>query len=472
MKKKGAALVTVLVIFTALIIVGTSISSAVINSTKLNKRYSDTIDLELAAKSGINIIKEDFISKVNNESIKTLDNLNTYIYEVNNGNLNNLFKEYYDNGNIDININLDLDSSDNKNRLKIISTAKKQGKFTIEKVKEDSLLLNIGSESTSTEENGDINTGGDGNSNTEGGNANIGGTDNEESSLVFDKLFNIGGNIKSFGNNNQNAIEYFQYSGTCDLGGNNNKYDSNGNRVLPQRNEDLANINLGINTNEILQYISKYSNETIKTHNRESISADNTTIKYNQLNGDNTNISLKNSSKVLFANGGTSQNSNSIEVVGNSNNNSELIFGGNTTFNTGMNIKNVENSEIIVNGDLNVWNGAFKIENTFNSVFIINGNLKNSGSGIDINLKNSVLIVAGDIEPQNNFKVTLENSAIICLGNLKLNTQINIYNNGDSFIYCGKDFSSNSDIRIYNNNGGYTPNSSVVNNAISKFISN
>lgn len=455
MRKKGSVLATVLITSSILLILGTAVSASVINTTKLNKKYSDTIDLELAAKSALNY------------GINYITN-----------NYENMSFPFYQK---DILVNED-------NIVKSVKIEKLvNNQFTVKGIaeygsssSEESKIVTV------SNPNNESNNGSNSENNNGSGETDNSGEvkppentipnepDDSESTgetLVFDKLFNIGGNIKSFGNNNQNSIEYFQYSGTCDLGGNNNKYDSNGNKILPQRNEDLGNLNLSINSNKILQYISKYSNEDIKNHNSESITANNTTIKYNQLNGNNSNISL-NSSKVLFANGGSSQNSNSIEVIGASDNNSELIFGGSTTFNTGMNIKKLEYSKIIVNGDLNVWNGPLKIENANNSVFIINGNLKNSGSGIDINLKNSILIVAGDIEPQNNFKLTLENSAIICLGNLKLNTQINIYNNGNSFIYCGEDFSCNSEIKIYTNNGGYTPNSSVVNNTIADFISN
>lgn len=452
MKKRGSSLASVLIASSLLLGLGTAVSATVVNTTKLNERYSDNIDLELAAKSalsyGIDYLTNNYRT-INDEGFKQEGIL------------------------VDdqTNITKSIEISKSGDEFTIIGRARLNGNSEISA--EESTVIKISNENTDPKPDPtpDPNPNPDPTPDPEPDPNPDEPNDSEsaDGTLVFDKLFNIGRNINSFGNNNQNAIEYFQYSGTCDLGGNNNKYDSDGNKVLPQRNEELANINLSINTNEILEYISKYSNENIKTHNNESITANNTTIKYDQLNGNNTNIYL-NSSKVLFSNGGNSQNSNSIEVIGDSDNNSELIFGGNITFNSGMNIKNIDNSKIIVNGDLNVWNGAFKIENSSNSVFVINGNLKNSGSGIDINLKNSVLIVAGDIEPQNNFKVTLENSAIICLGNLKLNTQINIYNNGDSFIYCGKDFSSNSDIRIYNK-GGYTPNSSVVNNAISKFIS-
>lgn len=461
MKKRGSSLASVLIASSLLLGLGTAVSATVVNTTKLNERYSDNIDLELAAKSalsyGIDYLTINYRT-INDEGFKREGIL------------------------VDdqTNITKSIEISKSGDEFTIIGRAKLNGNSEISA--EESTVIKISNENTNPNPdpipdptpdpnpNPDPNPDPTPDPTPDPDPDEPNDSESADATLVFDKLFNIGRNINSFGNNNQSAIDYFQYGESVDLGGNNNKYDSNGNKVLPQKNEELANMNLSINTNEILQYISKYSNENIKTHNNESITANNTTIKYDQLNGNNTNISL-NSSKVLFSNGGNSQNSNYIEVIGDSDNNSELIFGGNTTFNSGMNIKNINNSKIIVNGDLNVWNGAFKIENSSNSVFVINGNLKNSGSGIDINLKNSVLIVAGDIEPQNNFRVTLENSAIICLGNLKLNTQINIYNNGDSFIYCGKDFSCSSEIKIYTQNGGYTPNSSVVNNAIGNFIS-
>lgn len=76
MKKKGSVLATVLMVGTILLILGTAVSAGVINTTKLNKKYSDNIDLELAAKSGLNIVLDDFLKiatteeAINNYSVK------------------------------------------------------------------------------------------------------------------------------------------------------------------------------------------------------------------------------------------------------------------------------------------------------------------------------------------------------------------------------------------------------------------
>lgn len=166
MKKRGAALVTVLVIFTALIIIGTSISSAVINTTKLNKRYSDNIDLELATKSALNFIKDDFISRVNNKEIKTLDNVKIYIGKVNSfssnfssnfnttseefKNIESFFKEYLNN-NILLDIKLSVDGS---NKLEIQTSAKNKNNENLKKEQSQIIALNFNSSNTGSGESG------------------------------------------------------------------------------------------------------------------------------------------------------------------------------------------------------------------------------------------------------------------------------------------------------------------------------
>ena len=57
MKKRGSVLVNVLIACSLLMLLGSAISIGVINTIKLNQKYSDVIDLELAAKSGLNIFK-------------------------------------------------------------------------------------------------------------------------------------------------------------------------------------------------------------------------------------------------------------------------------------------------------------------------------------------------------------------------------------------------------------------------------
>lgn len=65
MRKKGSALTIVLIMMTALLILATTVSSGVINTMKFNKRYSDNLDLELDAKSALNIAREYLISEIN-----------------------------------------------------------------------------------------------------------------------------------------------------------------------------------------------------------------------------------------------------------------------------------------------------------------------------------------------------------------------------------------------------------------------
>lgn len=470
MKKRGSVLATVLITATVLLILGTVVSAGVINTTKLNKKYSENIDLELAAKSGLNIIKEDFISRVKNKDIKTLSNVETYAY-----NINNFSKEFSEN----FNVNLDFEniksffeeylkddillqvklSVDKGNRLEIKSIAKNKGNESIKKEESQIIALSFNDSTTNEgETSGGSNSGGDSGSND---------SESTDGKLVFDKLFNIGNNINSFGNNNQNAIDYFQYGSTCEVGENNKV---NNEKVYPIKNPELLNLKTSINVSKILEIISNYNSNTILEHkNNESINVVDNVLKYEQLKGDNTNLKLQ-GSKVLFANGGYTRNENSIELLSKDGKGSELIFGGNTVFDTGMNINRAENSMFIINGNLSVNGGPFRIAESNNSVFIINGDLIQSGSSIDINLKNSIFIVAGGIAPQNNFNITLENSAFICIGDMKLNTQVNATNNGNSFIYCGNNFECNAEINIKINNGGYVPDSITVNNAINSFI--
>ena len=63
MKKRGATLVIVLVVTAALLIIGTAVSGSVINTMKLNANYSANVDLELAAKSGLSILKNNLIKQ-------------------------------------------------------------------------------------------------------------------------------------------------------------------------------------------------------------------------------------------------------------------------------------------------------------------------------------------------------------------------------------------------------------------------
>ena len=73
MKKRGATLVIVLVVTAALLIIGTAVSGSVINTMKLNANYSANVDLELAAKSGLSILKDNLIKELS--SVNKIENL-------------------------------------------------------------------------------------------------------------------------------------------------------------------------------------------------------------------------------------------------------------------------------------------------------------------------------------------------------------------------------------------------------------
>ena len=49
MNKRGSSILAVLLIIASLLILGTAIASTVVQTVKLNKNYSDIVDLELAA---------------------------------------------------------------------------------------------------------------------------------------------------------------------------------------------------------------------------------------------------------------------------------------------------------------------------------------------------------------------------------------------------------------------------------------
>ena len=68
MKKKGSSLMITMVLLLSLIIIGLAVSSAVINTLKYNKKHSEYIDLELAAKSGLNIFREELLSSINDSN--------------------------------------------------------------------------------------------------------------------------------------------------------------------------------------------------------------------------------------------------------------------------------------------------------------------------------------------------------------------------------------------------------------------
>lgn len=138
MRKKGSALTIVLVMMTALLILGTAVSTAVVNTARFNKKYSDNIDLELAAKSGLNILIEDFITYA---SDKKIDEIKRYI-DIDKRYLNiiNNFSSNYDEDGIKLSAKIDYEDSSN---IVIIEVEAKELETNISKKENQRIKINL-----------------------------------------------------------------------------------------------------------------------------------------------------------------------------------------------------------------------------------------------------------------------------------------------------------------------------------------
>ena len=138
MRKKGSALTIVLVMMTALLILGTIVSTAVVNTARFNKKYSDSIDLELAAKSGLNILREDFITYA---SDKKIDEIKRYI-DIDKRYLNiiNNFSSNYNEDGIELSAKMYYENNDN---IVMIEVEAKELKTNISKKENQRIKINL-----------------------------------------------------------------------------------------------------------------------------------------------------------------------------------------------------------------------------------------------------------------------------------------------------------------------------------------
>lgn len=469
MKKRGSVLTTVLIVSTILLILGTAISAAVINTTKLNKKYSDNIDLELAAKSGLNMIKDDFMSRVNNENIKTLNNVETYKDKINNfskefsesfnvgldfENIKSFFEEYLKRG---ILLQLEL-SIDEGNRLKIKSIAQNKDNKIIKKEERQIIVLNFN-------------------------NSNVGDEGKENIIIKPVNFINIKGNLE-VKYSSQSLEELSNY---ISIGGN---FNFNGQNVNKVQSDDMKELNLLISNsfldNEIDESIyvdTEIDEEVIEEDsfkvegpeyikNKQVIEIENTNIKINSsvdIGSDKT-IKIKNS--VLKINGNLNvytQNTLKVDLE-----NSKLIINGKIYSGDKIIINSKDNSTIYVNNDLEgakevnininnselvskngslVSSGNFKINAEQNSIIYANYRLF-SQNGMDISL-NSSKVIAKNGELVSNGEFTIDanqNSIIYTNTRLYASKLININSNNSKIIVENGDLESNSEFNLIINN--------------------
>lgn len=375
MKKKGSALVTVLVIFTALIIIATAISSAVINTNKLNKRYSENIDLELAAKSAVNMIKEDFISRINTKKIKTLEDVEKYVENINNNivseevNYLNSFLDIYSKDDIFLDVLLDISEKDKF----IITTYAKNENKNIKKEENAVLILKFTSNNT-------------------------GGVEVEEDECVVNPVnfLNIKSNLQ-IQNCSQDLEEISKY---ISLGGNLN---FNNQDVNKDQSYEMKNLNLLISN----PYLDKEINESIYINTQ--ISDD--VIDEEKLKNENVEY-IKNKNIIQIENKNIKINS-SVDI-----DSDKTII--------------MKNSILKIDGNLNMYTGNTLNIELENSKLIIMGKIY-SANTININLKsNSTIYINNDLEAVKELNININNSklisrsgSLVTAGNFTLNAEEN-----------------------------------------------
>lgn len=447
MKKQGSVLATVLIIATVLLMLGTAVSAAVINTTKINRKYSENVDLELAAKSALNIIKEDFISKVNNKDIKTLNNVETYKDKINNfskefsenfnvdldfENIKSFFEEYLKDG---ILLQAEL-SIDEGNRLKIKSIAENKDNKIIKKEESQIIVLNFND------------------SNVE---------DEGKDSIIIKpaNFINIKGNLE-VKDSSQKVEELSNY---ISLGG---KFNFKGQNVNKDQSEDMKELNLLISNsfldNEIDEDIyvdTEIDEEVIEEDsfkvegleyiiNKQIIEIENTNIKINSnvdISSDKT-IKIKNG--VLKINGNLNiytQNTLKIDLE-----NSKLIINGKIYSADKIIINSKDNSAIYVNNNLE---GVKEVNININNSKIVskNGSLVSSGNFTINAEQNSIIYANYRLFSENGMDISLNSSKVIAKnGELVSNSEFTVNANQNSIIYTNTRLYASKLININSNN--------------------
>ena len=420
MKKRGSVLATVLITSTILLILGTAVSAGVINATKLNKKYSENIDLELAAKSGLNIVLDDFLKIATTE--EAINN-----YSVKKSDIDSIYNE---STGIEVNVNLQRVN----NKITIISEANDRSNTS--NVKVETKIININSDSNPGDDN-DINK--------------------PNGELNSTNFVNIFGDV-TIGTTAESLIANLSYGG-------NKNIINNGTNEPAKLPRDKVH-QLEIKQSEIYGVKSDYNLYEYKQLTDRYIKTENENIKVSNFNTDNVTVEFL-SSNILFENGWSGSNNTTINKI----ENSKLFFDKNVYL-SNLTIKEMYNSEFIVNGDFEIQNNfnlGYNDTTINNNIIIVNGNLTLNTSS-NINLNNSIIIVGKDFNVKNGATINMNNSVIISCGNMNFNTQCTITNKDKSFIVCGGNFNAQNGSTIYNVTNNIISDSQTVLSAIERFL--
>lgn len=443
MKKKGSSLMITMVLLLSLIIIGLAVSSAVINTLKYNKKHSEYIDLELAAKSGLNIFREELLSSINDSngvsdlpvsfpkmksSIDDFEGISIYKEIIRNEIEENNKLVRYDY--TIISTAIDEESGAKKEQKQVIS-------------------VNINSDS------GVI----------------------EDVEISPEGVLNIKGNIE-WQNNTYEFLKYTSYGGklTNSSKGQLGDYLMNNNI---NRSEQAGNIDFSI-VNDIDNKIDIGNFENIQKTTKSFSGLKEVTLQYlidNNGNSINEDIILRGDLDLsqnyiqqynLNLNGGTLVVEGDFVASGSLNvnliNSSNLVIYGDLKISQNVDIRINNSSFIDIKKDLIVNNGSLYSEVKEDSVLNIGEAIKSKSNGINLVLEDSKLDVNSYIE-SNGLNIKMNNSKLITrTGGIK-GTPIKIeMNNSNLDIYSnieaqsqGVDININNSKLIIRNDGISSP---------------
>lgn len=423
MKKKGSALMITMILLLALMIIGMAISSSVVSTLKYNKRHSEVIDLELAAKSGLNIFKENLLVSINAAN------------EINNLPLS-LPKEKSDIEDFEgITIYKEIIKEEKKEKDKligynytIISTAV-DNKNGVKKEQKQVVLVKIDSDSG---EIGDV-------------------------ELNPENVLNIKGNIEWKYNPTYDFLKYTSYGGDLSINPHDQYHKDRLDQFLKDNNisesEEMGRVDFNTVDNiqkkmgiEDFDDIPKTKKEFNESEFKEVdlqyfIDNNNKTI--------NENVILRNDLDLKSSPTYISQYNLNL-------NNATIIIEGDFISNHNLDINLSNNSNLIIKGDLNIsQNGVIKINSS--SFFDIKGNFIVANGNLTSEIKeNSILNVGGSIETKKGTMVLKMESSRLDVG---FNIESMGINNDYSII---NDYNINSSQIITRNGGILSTSHSLV----------
>lgn len=428
MKKKGSALMITMILLLSLMIIGMAISSAVVSTLKYNKRHSEVIDLELAAKSGLNIFREDLLNSINKSiginnlpvsfpkdksDIVDFEGITIYKEIIRNEKREDENLVGYDY--IIISTAVDDKSKIEKDQKQVISVSVNSGSGEIDKVE----------------------------INPEG-------------------VLNVKGSVEWI-NNTFDFLKYTSYGDNLKLDTDNKKHKGQLGEYIRDNNinksEEMGKVDFDI-INNVADNIDIGDFEVTQ---KNFSGLKEVTLQYlidNNSNTINENIILNGDLNL-----GLSQN-----YIGEYNlnlNNATLVVDGSFISNSNLNINLINNSNLIINGDLNIsQNGDIKVNGS--SFIDIKGGLvvKNGVLKSHIN-ENSIINIGKSIQANSNgIELILENSKLDVGFNIESNGLDIKINNSDFIIRNGGIFSTANYFKLEGDNNRILINGDLIGNEI------